>query len=69
MSFEKMNASPVFGSNCAPPARSGKNVICVRAPPGVWTRWAWFVLPKRVEISISRRVGCQLEKLADRNSV
>src|SRR5262245_49408085 len=69
MSLEKRNDSPFTGSKRMPATRSGKNVICVGAAPGALTRWAWFVLPKRVEISISRRVGCQLEKAADRNSV
>ena len=49
-----------MGSNEPPLTRSGKNVSWVRAPPGAFTRWTWFVLPNRVEISISCRFGCQL---------
>ena len=33
------------------------------------TTCTWAVFPKRVEISISRRVGCQSERLAARASV
>ena len=60
---------PEVGWYEAPPAESLKNVSCVRSPPGNLTRWTCVVSANRVEISISRFVGCQLDSDALRASV
>src|SRR5271154_223316 len=61
-----MKDSPFAGWNDAPRAASRKNVSCVRAPPGDFTRWTWSVSANRVPINISRFDGCQLDIAAAR---
>jgi hypothetical protein len=60
---------PSFGSQSAAPIGSAKKVSWRRSPPGIRTSWIWAVLPKRVLMSISARVGCQPTNVALRASV
>src|SRR3989442_11997541 len=63
-----MNHGASFGGYEAPRTGSEKKVSCVRDPPGNRTWCTCTVSAKRVRMSISRLMGCQLKKAADRKS-